>query len=72
MYKIINKTSKENSTHTGHFPLRIAIELLEKGDDIIIISGYSNTVKVPYLNKDTNNYGETKSSHDWEFKSYSL
>ena len=44
--------------------------MLEKGDDLIIISTYSNTIKIPYLEPGTNNYGETKSSLDWAFKDY--
>lgn len=72
MYIIINKTKGINFKHEGSFPLDILEDMLEKDDDLIIISYYSNTIKVPYLNTDTNNHGQTKSSHDWDYKSYNL
>ena len=47
MYIIINKTRQTCTRRTGNFP---ALEQwLDKGDKIIIISLYSNTIKVPYF-----------------------
>ncbi len=72
MYVVINKTTGKNLNYTGSFPYNEIIELLEQGDDIIIVSTYSNTVKIPYLDTNTNNYGETKSSHNWCFREHFL
>jgi hypothetical protein len=47
MYIIINKTRQTCDRHTGNFPN--LDKLLNKGDKIIIISLYSNTIKVPYF-----------------------
>ena len=60
MYIIINNTSKTKWTHEGQFP--DLDDLLNRGDDIIIISLYSNTIKVPYKEYDDN----------WGWKDYSL
>ena len=70
MYTIINRTTKENIQISGDFPYRTLIEMLEKGDDLIVMSSYSRTIKVPYLDEDSNNHGQTKSSKDWLFKDY--
>ena len=70
MYIIINNTTRKNTKIEGSFPQDLVVEMLEKGDDLIIISTYSNTIKIPYLEPDSNNYGETKSSLDWAFKDY--
>ena len=70
MYIVINNTTRTNTNYVGNFPYNELVELLEKGDDIIVMSEYSNTIKVPYLDLDSNNHGETKSSHDWLFKDY--
>jgi len=70
MYTIINNTTRKNTKVEGNFPSDLIVEMLEKGDDLIIISTYSNTIKVPYLEPSTNNYGKTKSSLDWAFKDY--
>ncbi len=60
MYIVINNTTKERSSHKGNFP--DVDDLLNRGDDIIIISLYSNTIKVPYKEYDDN----------WGWKDYSL
>lgn len=70
MYTVINRTTKTTSTYKGNFPYGKLVSLLEDGNDLIVISSYSNTIKVPYLDEDSNNYNETKSSKDWLFKDY--
>ena len=70
MYIVINKTTGKNTNYVGSFPYDELVELLEKDNDIIVMSEYSNTIKVPYQDQDSYNYGETKSSHDWVFKDY--
>lgn len=47
MYLIINKTKNKTVTHEGSYPLMYIEELLDNEQDIIIISLYSNTVKIP-------------------------
>lgn len=52
MYYIINRTTNQTTTHYGNFP--DVDDLLNRGDDVIIISLYSNTIKVPYKEYDDN------------------
>ena len=70
MYIVINKTEKNSTEYTGVFPYKELVELLENDNDIIVMSTYSNTIKIPYLDMDSNNHGQTKSSKDWLFKEY--
>lgn len=49
MYIIINKTTGHTTQMHGNYPQTELDELLDAGNDIIIISLYSNTIKVPYL-----------------------
>lgn len=65
MYTIINKTKREAFKFTGNWPLDIIEYMLNNGDDIIIISTYSNTIKIPV------GFG-TKYEDEWEFKEYSF
>jgi hypothetical protein len=48
MYIIINETTQTRTTHEGNWPGHTLEPHLERGDRIIIISLYSNTIKVPY------------------------
>jgi hypothetical protein len=70
MYIIRNKTKKTSINYKGDFPYEELIELLENDNDVIVVSKSSNTIKIPYLDMDSNNYGKTKSSKDWLFKDY--
>lgn len=45
MYIIVNKTKNTIVNYSGNFP--DLDEYLEQGDLIIVISTYSNTIKVP-------------------------
>lgn len=47
MYIIINKTNKTSKTIEGNYPLVLVDTLLDLNQDIIIISLYSNTIKIP-------------------------
>lgn len=64
MYIIINKTQNKNVYYEGNFP--DMYEELERGDDIIIVSLYSNTIKIPYISDVE--YGE----NIWEWKEYRM
>ena len=70
MYIVINRKTKTSTNYAGNFPYDELVELLENDNDIIVVCGYSNTIKIPYLDMDSNNYGKTKSSKDWLFKDY--
>ena len=70
MYTIINKTDNTSTNYTGNFPYNELLDLLENDKDVIVISTYSNTIKIPYLDMDSNNHGKTKSSKNWAFKNY--
>ena len=65
MYIIINKTTNKTEQLEGNYPSTYVKALLDRGDDIIIISLYSNTIKIPYSYKE---YGITF----WDNKEYSL
>lgn len=50
MYIIVNKTDNTEELIEGDYPYNYIQELiLEKGKDIIIISTYSNTIKIPTI-----------------------
>ena len=66
MYIIINKTQNKTTYREGNFP--DVYEELQRGDDIIIVSLYSNTIKIPYIDDTQNGYDETI----WEWKEYKL
>jgi len=66
MYIIINKTTKKTTFHKGNFPN--VYDKLNRGDDIIIVSLYSNTIKIPYIDHTQNGYGENV----WEWKEYEM
>jgi hypothetical protein len=43
MYIVINKTKRKDFQFTGNWPNDIIEYMLDNGDDIIVISTYSNT-----------------------------
>jgi hypothetical protein len=47
MYIIINKTTNTHIEYKGSWPGDMLEALLDVGDDVIVISLYSNTIKVP-------------------------
>ena len=47
MYIVINKTTGSEATITGDWPLEFFDSILNARNDIIVISTYSNTIKVP-------------------------
>jgi hypothetical protein len=57
MYYIINRTTNQTTTHFGDWPN--LNEQLTNGEDIIVVSLYSNTIKTPYMENDC-----------WEWKDY--
>jgi hypothetical protein len=48
MYIIVNNTDNSFSKYEGSWPMDYIDGLLDKSNDIIVISLYSNTIKVPY------------------------
>ena len=48
-YIVINKTKNKSFRYKGNFP-NVEQEL-EQGDKMVIVSLYSNTIKVPYSTK---------------------
>lgn len=48
MYIIHNKTKRTSHQYEGSWPSELLEKQLEKGDRVIVISLYSNTIKVPY------------------------
>ena len=49
-YIVINKTRQLTTKYEGKFPSFVE-DFLEAGEDIIIISLYSDTVKIPKIKK---------------------
>ena len=47
MYIIINNTENTVKTIIGNYPAMLVKHLLKTNKDIIIISLYSNTIKIP-------------------------
>lgn len=48
MYIIHNKTKNTTTHHEGSWPVELLEKQLERGDRVIVISLYSNTIKVPH------------------------
>lgn len=65
MYIIQNKTENTSIICEGHFPSQMLEDLLNKGNKLIVISLYSNTLKVPYSVEEN---GEIH----WEFEDFNL
>jgi hypothetical protein len=66
MYIIINEDCSEPIiTIEGHFPLEYLSKRLENGEELIIISLYSNVIKIP-------NRTEENGIVSWEFTDYRL
>ena len=66
MYLIINSTLKQTFQHEGNYPCMSIDEMLNRGDDLIVISTYSNTIKVPIKPEILNGIVE------WEWKEYTF
>lgn len=60
MYTIINKTKGKNFKLTGDWPADTLEQMLCDGDNIIVISTYSNTIKVPV-------YDIMSDTHAWNW-----
>lgn len=65
MYYIINKTTNKTIKYEGSFPSDFVEKMLNNQEDLIIISTYSNTVKVPYEL-------EAHGSIYWEWEDYPI
>lgn len=63
MYTIINKTTGSKMNHVGSWPSETLEKMLNEGDRLIVISSYSNTIKVPYLVKENG-------IKSWEWEEY--
>ena len=60
MYYIINKTRKENYLVEGNWPGHFINKMLDEGNKLIVVSSYSNTIKVPFKNE----------FNEWEFTEF--
>lgn len=69
MYIIINTCLNQDTTkviHKGNFPIDYLEERLNNNQNLIVISLYSNTIKIPNCIKDSSGIVE------WEFIDYPL
>lgn len=67
MYIIINKTAKSIDRIIGDWPDKYLNLMLNKGDKLIVISLYSNTIKVP--SSQSVNWDSTI---EWKWDEYEL
>lgn len=65
MYIIHNKTKNTSIHHKGSWPDEFLEKQLNQGDKLIVISLYSNTIKIPY----ELNYHGIK---EWEWDDFPL
>ena len=66
MYTIINKTTGKNYSHIAHWPMMLLEYMLDNGDELIVISTFSNTIKIPVERVE---HGDGESEWTWrEFK----
>ena len=63
MYVVLNQTKKKEFRITGGWPGDVIDYMLNNGDDLIVISTYSNTIKVPV------SFG-TQYRDQWEWREY--
>lgn len=49
MYIILDRTNNVTYKHEGNYPYDVILSMLQEGSNIIIISTYSNTIKIPQL-----------------------
>lgn len=49
MYIVINKTRNDSVNIEGNWPTTLTDELIEQGEEIIVISFYSKTIKTPVI-----------------------
>lgn len=47
MYTIINRTKTTVEYYTGNWPDEYLNKLLDQGDQVIVMSSYSHTIKIP-------------------------
>lgn len=47
MYIVINNTVRKTFTFTGNWPESFIEHMLDIGNELIVISTYSNTIKIP-------------------------
>lgn len=75
MYKIINNTQRKTFIYFGAPPRKLD-EMIENGDDLIVISTYSNTIKVPTIRPKNDIIPELldqysdKCRPNWDFDEY--
>ena len=67
MYKIINETQRKTFIYFGNYPPKLD-EMIENGDDLIIISTYSNTIKIPTIRPKNDNI--EYSENGWAYDEY--
>lgn len=65
MYIIHNKTKRTSNSYEGSWPQDMLEKMLETGDRVIVISLYSNTIKVPYLE-------ELNGIREWYWENFPL
>ena len=65
MYIIHNKTKNTSWKLDGSWPEESIDKMLQNGDRVIVISLYSDTIKVPY-------YIEHNGVKEWEWESFTL
>lgn len=65
MYIIINKTKQTRYLHEGSFPSAVLDEMLDNGDRVIVISLYTNSFKVPFME-------ELNGIRSWSWESFPL
>lgn len=61
MYLIINNTTRHSDLISGDWPADLIEKMLYNNEKFIVVSLYSNTIKVP-----------TKGETDWEWEDYNL
>jgi hypothetical protein len=59
MYIVINHTTRKTQVAANGWPVKHVSALLDRGDEFIIISLYSNTIKVPTIGA-VDAFGEQK------------
>jgi hypothetical protein len=68
MYVIINNSTKKTWNVEGTFPSTFIERMLDEGDDVFVISFYSNTIKFPYCVRGACSWGNEHFPGEWDYR----
>jgi hypothetical protein len=68
MYIVINVTTKKTSNIEGSFPSSFIEQMLNKGEEVLVLSFYSNTIKFPYCVRQASSWDDENYPAEWDYR----